>query len=143
MIAYACPDLMFATRIRATAESLGLPTVRWSPPQAESDTLNLLAGSSAARGDALPTETRLLLMDLDLGPGAIEAIRALKADTGNDQRQTLTIIAFGSHVDAESLRAARDAGADQALPRSVFVQSLKSLLSEAAGTGERPETSSE
>ena len=36
-----------------------------------------------------------------------------------------SVVAFGSHVDAERLRAARAAGCDRVLPRSKFVEELE------------------
>ena len=38
------------------------------------------------------------------------------------------VIAYGSHVDAERLRAARTAGCDLVLPRSAFVDRLETDL---------------
>jgi hypothetical protein len=37
-------------------------------------------------------------------------------------------VAYGSHVDTESLRAARAAGCDRVLPRSKFIEELPSAL---------------
>ena len=38
------------------------------------------------------------------------------------------LVAYGSHVDAEALRAARAAGCDPVLPRSKFVDDLPAAL---------------
>jgi hypothetical protein len=38
------------------------------------------------------------------------------------------VVAYGSHVDTESLRAARAAGCDPVLPRSKFIEELPSAL---------------
>lgn len=40
------------------------------------------------------------------------------------------VIGFGSHVDAERLKAARAAGCDLVLPRSAFFEQLSGLLKE-------------
>ena len=40
------------------------------------------------------------------------------------------VIAFGSHVDAELLAAARAAGCDEVLPRSKFFARARELLAE-------------
>jgi hypothetical protein len=40
------------------------------------------------------------------------------------------VLAFGSHVDAAALRAARAAGADRVVPRSQFESALETLLQE-------------
>jgi CheY-like chemotaxis protein len=38
------------------------------------------------------------------------------------------VVAYGSHVDAAGLKAARDAGCDVVLPRSAFVEQLPKML---------------
>jgi hypothetical protein len=61
---------------------------------------------------------------LDLGrPGAVEAVAALAV---LDPRPT--ILGFGSHVDRDLLAAARAAGADRVLARSVFFGDLATHL---------------
>jgi CheY-like chemotaxis protein len=40
----------------------------------------------------------------------------------------VTIVGYGSHVDAATLKAARDAGCDVVLPRSKFVEDLAAEL---------------
>ena len=46
-----------------------------------------------------------------------------------------TTVAFGSHVEAETLRAARQAGCDRVLPRSKFVEELEADLAKWLGQG--------
>ena len=53
----------------------------------------------------------------------IEVIQEMKA-------LQIPVIAFGAHVDADALRAAREAGADQVMPRSKFVEKLESLVAD-------------
>jgi hypothetical protein len=55
--------------------------------------------------------------------GAIDAAAEWK------QRGGGTVIGFVSHVNADAIRQARDAGLDQVLARSAFVESLPRLLS--------------
>jgi hypothetical protein len=43
------------------------------------------------------------------------------------------VVAYGPHVDAALLRAARDAGCDPVLPRSKFVEQLSQALTEWIG----------
>jgi CheY-like chemotaxis protein len=101
-------DLVFASRITATARALALE-VR----QARSaDALVQLARLHAPRG-----------VFIDLGfPGLnlAELIGRLEQTCSARPR----LIAFGSHVDAASLRAARAAGCDPVLPRTKFVEDL-------------------
>lgn len=73
------------------------------------------AGGEAAREDPLD------LAVLELGkPGVDERIKDLV-------RKGVPVLAFGSHVDAEALRAARNAGA-RAVPNSEVESALRALL---------------
>ena len=77
-------------------------------------------------------QPRLVLIDLDrdtLNPiETISAIRQLPAPVPR-------IVAFGAHVNVDRLRAAREAGADQAMARSAFVAALPGLLGAAVAEG--------
>jgi len=98
-------DLLFASRITATARAAGIPvTVVRDPAQ--------LAAASPSR---------LLLVDLNL-PGALEAATLWKRSTSGH------VTGFVSHVDADTIARARAAGIDQVLPRSRFVEVLPDLL---------------
>ncbi len=46
------------------------------------------------------------------------------------------VVAYGSHVDAAGLRAAREAGCDLVLPRSKFVEELPTALPRWFGNGD-------
>jgi hypothetical protein len=48
------------------------------------------------------------------------------------QSAAVRVIGFGSHVDVARLKAARAAGCDEVLPRSVFFDGLERRLSEWA-----------
>jgi hypothetical protein len=62
---------------------------------------------------------------VDLGrPGVLDVLPALAA-TG------VRVVGFGSHVDRDTLDAARTAGCTEVLPRSAFFRDLPALL----GTG--------
>ena len=97
-------DLMFASRIRATAKDLGVEVRMVRDPSQ----LSAVGGSR-------------LLVDLNQD-GAIEAAHAWKAATGG------VAIGFVSHVDVDTVGRARAAGIDQILARSRFVQLLSELL---------------
>ena len=105
-------DLMFASRITGSAKALGLNVKVARSPN------DLLALAK----QQLPS---CILVDLS-NPG-------LKiADLVQGLRETCIpwprIVAYGSHVDTATLRAAQEAGCDQVLPRSKFVQELPSAL---------------
>ena len=46
------------------------------------------------------------------------------------------VVAYGSHVDVETLRKAREAGCDPVLPRSKFVEELPKELPAWMGASE-------
>lgn len=76
-----------------------------------------LAGRIAGDPDTV------VLVDLHHPADPIAAIRALK-----ERAPSPRVIAFGSHVDSERLKAARDAGADRVLARSAFTDRLAEIL---------------
>lgn len=74
-----------------------------------------------ARGAEIVRDAPFDLAVLELGkPGVEERIRDLV-------RQGIPVLAFGSHVDADALRAARNAGA-RAVPNSEVESALRALL---------------
>lgn len=117
MIVYACADLIFATKIRSTAESLGVTTRPARDAEALQKRLDQFDDGRA--NDAVSA----VFLDLDLADQAIALVRQAKAHDA-----ALPVVAFGSHVATEMLAAARQAGADAVLPRSAFTARLPSLL---------------
>jgi CheY-like chemotaxis protein len=107
-------DLIFTSRITGTARGLGL-TVRAAPSP---DALVEQARQSPPRG---------VLIDLS-NPGLVlpELLRRLAEVCVTMPR----VVAYGSHVDSATLRAAREAGCDPVLPRSKFVEELQRALPE-------------
>lgn len=110
-------DLIFTSRITGEARALGL-TIK-----------------TARSADALLTLARqeapvCVLVDL-ANPGLVlwELMRQL-AELGKPR-----VIAYGSHVDTATLRAAREAGCDPVLPRSQFVEELPMALPRWFGPG--------
>ncbi len=105
-------DIFFLAKIKETAKQAGvaLETAGTSTALAE-----------AAKGEA----TSMLIVDLN-ARGSIEAIEMLHA-AGN----TLPVIAFFSHVQAELAERARVAGCEQVMPRSKFTRELAEILTRA------------
>jgi len=105
-------DLIFTTKIRATAAEFGY---------------QIQAVSDVRLAESLITEqrTRVVLFDLAAGdlcaPAALRRYRTL---AGVDA----WLVAFGSHVDADALAAAKAAGCQAAMPRSKFVSELPELI---------------
>jgi DNA-binding NarL/FixJ family response regulator len=107
-------DLIFTSRITGTARGLGLE-VRQVRDLAQ---LPDLAGRS---------QTRCVIVDLAFpGLDLSELIRLLGEFCETPPR----VVAYGSHVDAAALHAARDAGCRPALPRSKFVEDLPRQLAQ-------------
>jgi len=105
-------DLLFGSRVTGTAEALGLAvySVR---------TADELLRQAEVRRPAC------VLVDLHNPTLAIaEVVPALKA------MGPVRVIAYGSHVEAATLRAAREAECDRVLPRSQFVEELPRALVE-------------
>lgn len=74
-----------------------------------------------SQGAELAREEPFDLAVVELGkPGVVERI-------GELVRRGVPVLAFGSHVDAEALRAARNAGA-RAVPNSEVETVLRALL---------------
>lgn len=101
-------DLVFVSRIAATAKEAGL-AVRQARTPAE---LIALARKDPPGGVILDLQNP----GLDL-PALLSELRAACPVMPR-------ITAYGSHVEAESLRSAREAGCDLVLPRSKFVKEL-------------------
>jgi hypothetical protein len=98
-----CRDLMFVSKVTATARATGVAVrVVRDPAQ-------------------LPPEGNRLLVDLNQD-GAVDAAVAWKGATKGE------VVGFVSHVDTETIRRAQEAGLDQVLPRSRFTTDLDRLL---------------
>jgi CheY-like chemotaxis protein len=108
-------DLFFRSRIEATAEAAGVTVL----VSRTTDELLARVEESGSVG---------VLVDLGMGADGPTAIRALKR--GPDPPP---VLAWGSHVETDTLEAARAAGADRVLARGAFTRRLPDLLRELAG----------
>jgi CheY-like chemotaxis protein len=104
-------DLIFTSRIVGTARDLGLKmrTVR----------------TSAELLERARQETPACVI-VDLANPGLRIAELL----GDLHEFGARVIAYGPHVDAVALRGAREAGCDEVLPRSKFVELLPDKLSE-------------
>lgn len=105
------PDLFFAARIAATGKATGVEVSLLGMPQA------------LERISSDPPD--LVLLDLHADGDAPALVRALK---GDPRTKGVTVVAFGSHVETERLKAVREAGAEHAMARSAFTRLLPELL---------------
>ena len=103
------PDLFFATKIASTARMSGVE-------------LELVPGARAAARMA-QAPAALAILDLH-AKDAMSVVTALKAAA-----PTVPVVGFFSHVEIAVRNQALAAGADAALPRSLFVTKLAALLS--------------
>ena len=123
MILYCAADLIWATRIKATADSLGIPC---RPAR----TVQMLEARLA------DSPVGAVIVDLEAGDAALEIVRALRGDgnePGRDPDHRVFILAFGPHVDVAGFERVRQAGADRALARGAFDRDLPTILRELAG----------
>jgi hypothetical protein len=97
-------DLLFLSKITATARSLGVETKTIRDP-------SKLASEPGSH----------LIVDLNQ-ENALQAAAAWRLATGRP------VVGFVSHVDTGTISAARAAGIDRILARSAFVDQLPSLL---------------
>jgi CheY-like chemotaxis protein len=104
-------DLMFTSRVTGTARDLGLTVAPARNPAALLD---------VARRQP-PT---CVIVDLAHGGLDLPSLMAGLAALPHRPR----VVAYGSHVDTATLKAARDAGCDVVLPRSKFVEELPTAL---------------
>jgi len=107
-------DLIFFSRVAGTARAAGL-TVKQ-------------ARTTAALLDLARREPPAAAI-LDLHNEGLD-LPALLADLREAGPAMPRVVAYGSHVEAETLRAARAAGCDLVLPRSQFVEMLENSLRE-------------
>src|SRR5215204_5398154 len=107
-----CDDLIFTSKVTGTARALGLEVKSTRDMRA----LLTLAGQEAPS---------CVLIDLH-NPGL--DLPTLLADLRTACPAMPRVIAYGSHVEAATLHAARVAGCDLVLPRSRFVEELPTAL---------------
>src|SRR2546430_15301950 len=107
-------DLFFASKIRGTAEQLGV-------------SVSFLRNTESLNQAVLRDQPSLIICDLhSQRVDPIELAKHLKAD---EQLRLNPLLGFFSHVQTELQRKAREAGFDVAVPRSVFTRDLNDILS--------------
>jgi DNA-binding NarL/FixJ family response regulator len=118
MVLVAVDDLLFSSKIRTVAKNAGVDvTFARTPPE-------ILEQTRALKPD-------LVIFDLNSGKAdPINTLGALKRDPAISPIRTL---GFVSHVDAATIAAAREAGADDVMARSAFAGQLADILLSASG----------
>jgi DNA-binding NarL/FixJ family response regulator len=113
MILVAVDDLLFSSKIRATAKQVGVELIFARTPA------EILERARADRPS-------LVIFDLNSAKtDPVDTIAALKSDPTTS---AIRMIGFASHVHTALIGAARQAGADEVLPRSAFAGHLADIL---------------
>jgi len=121
MVMVGVDDLLFQSRMRAAAQLIAAPI------------------SFMRQRDALITAVRegqpsLVILDLDCD--AIDPIAIIREIRSDPELTRIPLVGYASHVHADRLQAARDAGCDRVMARSKFVAALPELISSARGPGQ-------
>ena len=116
MLLAVVDDLMFTSKIRAAAGQLGVPLV-------------FARSADSAMAEVKKALPKLVILDLD-NPRSdpIGIVTRLKGDPA---LAGVHVVGFASHVKVDLIRAAREAGADEVLPRSAFTAQLADILAGA------------
>jgi PleD family two-component response regulator len=110
----AVSDMIFASKIRGTAEALNV-------------TVNFARSEDSLFDTAKADVPSLFILDLhSTRPDPFTIAARLKAD---EQLRDVPIVAFFSHVEVELQRRALEAGIEHVLPRSAFTMRLPEILS--------------
>lgn len=113
MVLIAVDDLLFSSKIRATAKQAGVD-------------LTFARSQAEVLDQARTIKPALVILDLNSAKtNAVETIAALKRDP---ELAAIRTIGFASHVHTDLIRAARAAGADDVMPRSAFASQLAGIL---------------
>lgn len=114
-IVYLAADLLWATKIKAAADAIGVAA---RPVR-----------SLAMLEDRLAdTPVCALLADLEADDRTFALIDRLKGDRATPSDRRIRVVVFGPHVDRAGLQRARDAGADEVLARGVLASNLDEIL---------------
>lgn len=129
-------DLYFSSRIESVTQRMGF-TVLFIERDEEDEPNNLgdvdiqyaehLDGQGGALLDKLTQQLPALII-FDLGNADIAWRKWILLIKSSPATRRTPVLCFGSHMDTESMKAAKAAGADAVLARSKFVQSLSELI---------------
>jgi CheY-like chemotaxis protein len=114
MVLVAVDDLLFSSKIRATAKNVGVEVTFARTPA------DILA-------QARSLKPALVIFDINCAKAdPINTVAALKADP---ELNGIPTAGFVSHVDTALIAAARAAGMDEVMARSAFAANLPQILS--------------
>ncbi len=117
MIVYCCHDLIFATKIHSTAESLGLICRPARDAEALQKRLDQVDDGKANE------PVTAVIVDLTIGNAAISLI-----ELARQHEAAPSVLAFAPHVEVQRMEDAAGVGADRVMPRGAFSSQLPDLL---------------
>jgi len=107
-------DIFFASKIRGTAEQVGVAVA--------------FARSADGVSEIIQQQAPSLII-CDLHSQKINPIELAKTLKAKEETRNIPLLGFFSHVQTELQREAQGAGFDRVIPRSVFASSLITILS--------------
>lgn len=128
MILFHSADLIWATKIKGTAESLGLAA---RPVRS----LEMLEARLA------DCDVTAMVVDLEAPEVAVSLISRVRPADRTAREHTIRVLAYGPHVATDQFEHARRAGADHVIARGAFNGRMSSILSDLATTPLRPPAS--
>lgn len=135
MILAFVADLFFLTRIESVSENIGL---KLETVSSVTDISSSAQNESNRPGEALAgvdgalfrrlAEDRPALILFDLNNAQVPWRRWIAQLKTSPATRRIPILAFGAHMDVETMTAAAEAGADEVVARSRFTSELPHLL---------------
>jgi CheY-like chemotaxis protein len=134
-------DLIFATRVETTAERLGFRVrlierqSQIAPADEHSPSFRQIGEQTTGPGAALMEQLTLwkpVLILFDLGNAEIPWRQWLPLIKSAPATRRIPVVAYGSHVDTETMKLAASCGADAVLARSRFTADLPEILQKYA-----------
>ncbi len=121
MIVYLAADLIWATKIKSTADALNLPCRPVRSVQMLEDRLE-------------DSDVRAALLDLQ-ADAVWDVLNRLRDPDAAPPALGVRVLCFGPHVDIAAMDRARQGGATDVLPRGAFERQLPDLLVRLSGEG--------
>ena len=120
MVLYLAADLIWGTKIKATAQAVGVE----ARPVRTLEMLEARLADSPVKGVAL---------DLEKPEEALAMIGRLRGEKASEAERAIRIVAWAPHVERELMEAAKTAGADRVMTRGAFDGGLERVLGELEG----------
>lgn len=122
MILAVLDDLMFTSKIKTTANQLGVA-------------VTFARSADGALAEMRKTPPTLVILDLN-NPriNALDIVAVMKKEPDLASVRT---VGFASHVQVDVINAARQAGVDDVMARSAFTQNLAAILTRPSEDRER------